>query len=178
MLLSKLVWAYAVFVSSAVAVSINCFEAAQISVTAFTYNASQEYYVQYCSNEFAVTSLWAACKTYCTLEEINAGAPTFAEYCVEYGVELPPYATVLPRLTDAFISSLPVVNYEDIEAHPIQNTSAIFISKALFHSSYKTFVSYPMSRTLPRASADFVLSLSSQGHVWLILAMGKLLSPD
>jgi len=98
-------------------------------------------YINYCTTNLSVTSLWAAAKLYCTDAEIAAGYELWNGYCIEYGeVILTPYEDVLPVLSDAFIATLPVVEFKDIAIANVWNTS-ILPSNTFFNISSRTIVS-------------------------------------
>lgn len=59
---------------------------------------------------------------------------------MEYGsVELTPYSKMLPDLTEDYINSLPLVEYSDIEAGTVWNTS-IQLSKTVVKAGVGTYV--------------------------------------
>ena len=123
----------------------DCIDGISSDVTSFTFGDVEvgNYYATLCNGTLSTTSLWAAAKLYCSQLEIEAGEKLVASWCTEYGeTTLVPYAQVEPTLTKEFIASLPVVNYEDIAAAQVWNTSVV-ISKDLFIAGYKTSVSAP-----------------------------------
>ncbi|KIV87606.1 hypothetical protein PV11_03140 [Exophiala sideris] len=91
-----------------------------------------------CTNNLSVHSMWAAAKVYCTQEQIVAGAKMLEVFCEEFGrVKLVPYQKVLPHLTQDYVSSLPIVGFDDINDtktwdHPV------LISKDFFHAGVRT----------------------------------------
>lgn len=121
---------------------IQCLNGIRTALDMFTFGGgdTSDYYVNACTGEFYVNSMWAAAKLYCTEKEIDAGSELFAGYCIEYGmVELLPYSEVLPTLTDKYLASLPVVGYDDIDATKIWNTS-VLISESFYIDGYRTTV--------------------------------------
>ncbi len=122
---------------------IECLNGIRTAVSEFIFvdNLEADYWVNICNDTLGVHSVWAAAKLYCTLDEIVAGSGLLGPYCEEYGfVELTPYETVLPDLTDEYINSLQVVNFEDIDETAVWNNS-VLISKVLFDASRRTTVS-------------------------------------
>ena len=99
-----------------------------------------DYWGNICTNDLTVTSIWAAVKTYCTQKQIHDGEEMLSEYCMEYGfVTLTPYANVLPLLTDDFVASLQIVEYEDMDPTIVWNNS-VLLSKQFFVAGEKTVV--------------------------------------
>ncbi|KAE8441763.1 hypothetical protein EG329_004321 [Mollisiaceae sp. DMI_Dod_QoI] len=122
-----------------VSVATECIDSIVSVVSDFTFaGADLDYYVTACTYNLSVYSMWSAAKLYCTPTEIEAGSALYSGYCVEYGaVELVPYSEIEPKLTDAYIESLQVVNFDDIDETAIWNNS-ILISKALYQTSRRT----------------------------------------
>jgi hypothetical protein len=123
--------------------AIECLNGIRTAVSEFAFvdNENGTYWTGICNDTLGVYSLWAAAKIYCTPEEIIAGSNMLGEYCEEYGgVPLTPYATLLPNLTDAYINSLQVVDYADIDESIVWNNS-VLLSKDLFTSARRTTVS-------------------------------------
>lgn len=119
-----------------------CIDSIVAAVGYFTFaGADPDYYVNLCTYNLPVYSMWTAAKLYCTPTEIEAGFAENEGYCVEYGnVQLVPYSDVESELTDAYINALQVVNFEDIDETKIWNNS-ILISKSLYETSKRTVVS-------------------------------------
>ncbi|KAL2066622.1 hypothetical protein VTL71DRAFT_2693 [Oculimacula yallundae] len=125
--------------------AIDCLEGIVAATGQFIFNATDAYYNNLCHGELFLTSVYAAAKTYCTPEEIIAGSASVGKQCVKFGFTfLTPYEEFAPNLTDAFISTLPVVGYEDIAVNPMRNTSVI-VSKSLFKTGADTFSVFKMS---------------------------------
>jgi hypothetical protein len=62
-------------------------------------------------------------------------------YCTEEGIDLVPYATFLPNLTDSAIASLLVVGFADtFDVTKVLNTS-VLISESLYDTAKRTTVS-------------------------------------
>ncbi|RMD42101.1 hypothetical protein DV735_g3031, partial [Chaetothyriales sp. CBS 134920] len=100
----------------------------------FSSAISQGYYESACTNRDVVISTWAGSKLYCTPEDIKQGEELLGGYCSKYGeVTLIPYSEIEPMLTDSFISSLPVVSYEDIEKGTLLE-GPVLVSKE-FHTT-------------------------------------------
>lgn len=82
-----------------------------------------------CSGNLSVHSLWAAANVYCTPEEIAAGSASLRPLC--YGDELIHYSEIQPDLTNEYVHSLPVVNFEDIQQKKVWHT-AVLLSPELY----------------------------------------------
>lgn len=120
----------------------DCLDGITSDITSFIFGDVEpgSYYATMCNGTLSTTSLWAAAKVYCSDLEIAAGEKLVGGWCIEYGeTSLRPYSEVEPLLTDAFISSLPIVEYEDIATAQTWNTS-ILLSRNLFIAGYKTSV--------------------------------------
>jgi hypothetical protein len=120
-----------------------CIDGILTAVTEFPFAGAdpEDYYGTLCTYNLSVNSLWSAAKLYCNPAEIKAGSALYEGYCTEYGsVSLVPYSEVEPELTDAYINSLQVVNFEDIDPTQVWNNS-ILISKDLYEISKRTVVS-------------------------------------
>lgn len=120
-----------------------CVDGITTDITEFTFAGGEEldYYTNLCTNNLTVHSVWAAAKVYCTPKQITAGEKLLSGYCEEYGlVKLVPYAEVLPLLTNEFISSLPIVEYSDVDATKILNHS-VLISRDFYKAGMHTTVS-------------------------------------
>lgn len=119
-----------------------CLDGIVAAVTDFTFaGASSDYYVTLCTYNLSLYSMWAAAKIYCTPSEIEAGSIEYDGYCMEYGeVELVQYSEVEPALTDAYIKTLQIVDFNDtIEAKIWDNS--FLISESLYEASKRTVVS-------------------------------------
>lgn len=118
-----------------------CGDAVQSVVSSFTFNGTgpDEYTANYCSNQLGVLSMAAGVKTYCSTDEVQPGWDLLTGYCTSDGLDLTPWADILPSLTNDFISSLPVVEFADIAEAVVQNSS-ILISRDLWRTSYRTTV--------------------------------------
>ncbi|EXJ84251.1 hypothetical protein A1O3_04918 [Capronia epimyces CBS 606.96] len=130
--------------------AIECINGIRTDIAEFTFAGGEAsgYWVNLCSNNLSVHSMWAATKLYCTQHEIEAGSKMLGEYCLEYAlVELTPYSEVLPSLTDAYIASLPVVEYSDIDATKIWNQS-VLLSKDFYTAGRRTTSVFQNSYTI------------------------------
>ena len=150
MLLNSII-AGTLLASFAVANPVDCLEGIIVATGQFIFNATDTYYNNLCHGELFLTSVYAAAKTYCTPEEIVAGSASVGKTCREDGFTvLSAYEEFAPKLTDSFIASLPVVNYEDIAFSPSRNTS-VLVSESLYKAGSDTFVcpnsipSYPLA---------------------------------
>ncbi|KAK5052581.1 hypothetical protein LTR84_002446 [Exophiala bonariae] len=143
--------AFIVLLGGAVAVdpATDCLEGTLAAVQMFGLGDPEAgYYENMCQNMISVMSMWAAAKLYCTPKEIEAGFNLYAPYCTEYGgVELISYSEVLPLLTDEYITSLPVVGLEEMNAGETWNTS-ILISKDLWLLGSRSEHEYDRQYTL------------------------------
>ncbi|KAG4440540.1 hypothetical protein IFR05_003956 [Cadophora sp. M221] len=138
-MLLHLIFTGALFASSVVANPVDCLEGIVAATGQFIFNATDDYYNNLCHGELFLTSVYAAAKTYCTLEEIVAGSASVGKTCSEYGFTvLTPYEEFAPKLTDSFIASLPVVSFKDIAINPMRNTS-IIVSESLYKTGSDTF---------------------------------------
>lgn len=125
----------------------DCLDGIATDITSFVFGDLEDggYYATMCNGTLSTTSMWAAAKLYCSEHEIEVGEEMIAGWCVEYGeTTLIPYAAVEPKLTDDFLASLPIVNYEDIAAAQTWNTS-ILVSRDLFMAGFKTSVGLLMN---------------------------------
>ena len=113
----------------------------QTAVSSFTFNGTEDddYWANVCTNELGVHSMAAALKSYCTSSEGDAGWAVLGEYCTENALSLPSWDDLTPILTDDFIQSLQVVEFEDIDETKTWNNS-VLISKTLYKASYRTTV--------------------------------------
>ena len=121
---------------------IYCIDGIRTSLAGIVFEGTDhdDYWVNICTNNLSVTSMWAAAKLYCTDHERADGEEMLAGYCTEYGfVTLTPYDDVLPILTDQFIKSLPIVEFEDVDLPVIWNNS-VMLSEKLFEASKRTVV--------------------------------------
>lgn len=122
---------------------IECVNGIRTAVAEFQFfnTTPGDYWGTLCTNDLSLHSMWAAAKVYCTLEEIAAGERELAAYCIEDGgYQLTPYATILPDLTDDYISHMEIVSYTDINATKIWNNS-VLVSKDFEHMAVMTTVS-------------------------------------
>ncbi|KAK6379383.1 hypothetical protein LTS17_006301 [Exophiala oligosperma] len=119
----------------------DCVEGLRTALAEVKFNVSdaEDYWGNLCVKDMIVRSMWIAAKLYCTPVEIIAGSKAFGDECVEYGsVELTPYSKMLPDLTEDYINSLPLVEYSDIEAGTVWNTS-IQLSKTVVKAGVGTY---------------------------------------
>lgn len=122
--------------------NIECINGIRVSIAKFNFTSRhpQSALATICTNKLGVTSIWAAAKTYCTQEEIDAGSEMLAEYCIEEGSLHPiPYSEVLSTLSNDFIATLPMVSYSNIDGKTVWNKS-VLISRDLFEAGVKTTV--------------------------------------
>lgn len=125
------------------AVLSDCLNGIQTAATLFPFtNSSTEgYYASLCQDDLSLTSMWAAAKLYRTTEEITIGSALLEYTCIVNGyIDPVPYEDFLPKLTDSFIDSLPIVNFEDIGNETVYKQT-ILISKSLFEIGVRTYVS-------------------------------------
>jgi hypothetical protein len=125
-----------------VSFSTECLDGIVTAVTHFTFaGADPDYYKTLCTYDLSVYSMWTAAKLYCKPAEIAAWSAEYQGYCERYrNIRLVPYIEVEPELTDAYIKSLPVVKFEDIDMTKLWNSS-ILISKSLHEIGQRTIVS-------------------------------------
>ncbi|OAL47189.1 ferric-chelate reductase [Pyrenochaeta sp. DS3sAY3a] len=149
--------------------AIECINGIRTAIAEFHFagSAADDYWGSLCTNNLSVPSMWAATKVYCNPKEIEAGSKMLSEYCTEYGeVSLTPYAEVLPTLTDDFITSLELVDYEDFDEAKIWNHS-ILLSPKLFEAGQRTTSTFEMEYTLHQT-----LGWAVYGFWGLILSIG------
>lgn len=124
--------------------AVQCVDGISTVIGEFTFASDEpeDYWVNFCTNDLGVTSMWAAAKLYCTPPDIIAGYNYLNHWCVEYGLlNLTTYEQILPKLTNDFIASLPVVNFVDINETKVWNTS-VLMSKDLLAAGIRTTVSW------------------------------------
>ncbi|KAI1611070.1 ferric-chelate reductase [Exophiala viscosa] len=91
-----------------------------------------------CTNNLSVHSMWAAARLYCAPKEIAVGAKLLGVFCQQFGqVKLLPYQEVLPHLTEDYVSSLPIVGFNDINETKIWD-HPVLISKDFFDAGVRT----------------------------------------
>lgn len=123
--------------------NIECINGIRTAIAKFTFTGDSpvSYWGNLCQNKLAVQSEWAAAKVYCNEKQMKAGSKYLADYCMEYGMmELIPYSEIEPMLTDDFIASLEVVDYNDINATKIWD-HPVLLSKDFYKAGYETTVS-------------------------------------
>lgn len=138
--ITQLLWKGAV----AHGTDVYCLDGIRTSIAGIVFDGTdpEDYWTNICTNNLSVTSMWAASKVYCSDHEITAGEEMLGGYCTEYGlVTLVPYADVLPTLTQKFIKSMPIVEFEDFDSPVIWNSS-VLISEQLFMASKRTVVRF------------------------------------
>jgi hypothetical protein len=124
---------------------INCLDGIRTAIAGITFAGTdpEDYWGNICTNNLSVTSMWASTKVYCTDRERVAGEEMLSGYCAEYGfVTLTPYDDILPILTDQYINTSPLVEFDDVGAAVIWNHS-VLLSKELFTASKRTVVCQP-----------------------------------
>ncbi|KAF2502862.1 hypothetical protein BU16DRAFT_554894 [Lophium mytilinum] len=101
-----------------------------------------EYYVSICNNSLKVNSIYATAKTYCKPEDIEPGFAMLAEYCTDYAeVELLPMSDFTENLTDSYISSMRVIDYEEV-AEFDNITTTVLLSRAYYRASWRTVTTW------------------------------------
>lgn len=137
----RILLGFLLFIYPIIAAPSDCLYGILTALSEFTFNTSTaDYYYNTCQDETFLESMYAAAKLYCSPDQINAGQAAINTTCTSYGlIHLVPYETVLPNLTDTFIASLPVVNFEDIGTVADWNSS-ILISPSLFRTGVDTEV--------------------------------------
>lgn len=141
--------AFALFLSPVIGgydPDVQCLNGVQTALSQLTFEDGdpEDYYGSMCTHGLFLNSFWASAKVFCTQKQIDAGAELWGGYCIEYGmVELVPYSEVLPLLTDEYLSSLPVIAYDDIDPTKLWNTS-VLLSESLYLSGYRTTVRFQL----------------------------------
>jgi len=102
------------------------------------------YYNSTCQYPPKVLSIYAAGEIYCTSSEITAGIELLAQYCEEYGPDIPllPISDFQPNLTKNEIQKLPIVTLEEALAETTPYSSPILISSSFFDDMHKTVVTW------------------------------------
>jgi hypothetical protein len=113
-----------------------------LSSLSFEGSSADVYWESTCQNLLKVGTIYASAKRYCTDHEISAGTALLRKYCLEYGkLELLPYSDFQTILTEDYLSSLRVIDYEEIPA--TENvTAVVLISTTYFEASFRTIVSH------------------------------------
>jgi hypothetical protein len=113
-----------------------------LSDLSFEGSSADAYWESTCQNPLKVGTIYASATRYCTEYEIIAGATLLNQYCTEYGeVELLPYSDFKANLSEEYINSLRVIDYEEIPA--TENvTAVVLISATYFDASFRTVVCY------------------------------------
>lgn len=151
-LIAQLFWRWV----TAESPDIDCLDGIRTAIAGITFDGTdpEDYWGNICTNNLSVTSMWASTKVYCTDRERVAGEDMLAGYCTEYGlVTLTPYADILPLLSDQYVNTLPLVEFDDIGAAVVWNHS-VLLSKELYTASKRTVVS-PLSVMLGRQPNQF-----------------------
>jgi ferric-chelate reductase len=134
-----LLWAQATYALSKNKYCVNAIYEAY-GYLAFEGSSPDDYWAL-CTNPLEVNSIYAAALKYCKPADVDAGLAMLEEYCTEYGeVELLPMSEFADTLTDSYIDSMRVVDYEEI---PLTEnvTTTVLISRTYFMRSYRTIVS-------------------------------------
>lgn len=120
-----------------------CIDGIRYVLTNLRFNETKQgYWESLCTNNNSVVSMWATAKKYCTPVELDFGSHELGEFCTEYGeVELIPYTKVLPILTDEYIASLHVLEFEESKDEEKLWKSPVILSKTLAAASKRTLVS-------------------------------------
>jgi hypothetical protein len=118
-----------------------CGDGVQTALGSFNFNGStpDDYWGNLCINELGVISLAANIKTYCSAADLAPGWAIVQEYCTETSSPLPEWPDVATRLTESLMSSLQVVEFDDIDPTKTWNTS-VLLSEDLYTTSYRTSV--------------------------------------
>lgn len=117
-----------------------CLDGIVTALGKFTFSPYHPSRASFCTNNLSMYSMWTAAKVYCTPAEIEAGYMEYGRECLLYRAHLVPYSEVEPKLTNTYIRSLPVVNFEDTKAFKVWNDS-ILISPSLYKAAKRTVVS-------------------------------------
>jgi len=151
--------------------NVYCLDGIRTALAGIVFDGTdpEDYWANICTNNLSVTSMWAATKVYCSNREITAGEEMLGGYCTEYGsVTLVPYSDVLPKLTQNFIKSMPIVEFKDVDSPVIWNSS-VLISAGLFKASKRTVVRYSQKAfgtkrelTLPQSVFEMSYILDSR----------------
>jgi len=111
-----------------------------LSSLSFEGSSADAYWESTCQNPLKVGTIYASATRYCTNREISAGTALLEKYCLEYGeLGLLPYSNFKLNLTEEYLSSLRVIDYEEIPA--TENvTAVVLISTSYFEASFRTIV--------------------------------------
>lgn len=119
-----------------------CGDGVQTAVSSFTFagDTTEDYWANICTNELGIQSLGAGVKTYCSNTEKEPSWELLQGYCSENGLILTDWTAVEGKLTNSLVQGFQVVQFEDIDATKIWNSS-ILISGPLYSASLRTTVS-------------------------------------
>jgi hypothetical protein len=100
-----------------------------------------------CTNRLRTYSIYATIKLYCTEREIEPGLEYINKNC-QGALSRLPYEDVEPELTNAFLRSLRVVDFQEVPSTEVLDT-AVLISGSYFKAAYRTIVSGVSSSSIP-----------------------------
>ncbi|KIW82734.1 hypothetical protein Z517_01977 [Fonsecaea pedrosoi CBS 271.37] len=122
-----------------------CFQGVETAVDYLTFNLTNptDYYGNLCTNKVYTISMYAAAKLYCSIREIQAGYDYFNQECQEYGegLTLVPYSDIEPLLTDEYMKSLTVADYNDYEKGTVFN-GPVLITRSYWKTARDTWVDF------------------------------------
>ncbi|KAH0842692.1 hypothetical protein FOPE_07590 [Fonsecaea pedrosoi] len=114
----------------------------ETAVDYLTFNLTNptDYYGNLCTNKVYTISMYAAAKLYCSIREIQAGYDYFNQECQEYGegLTLVPYSDIEPLLTDEYMKSLTVADYNDYEKGTVFN-EPVLITRSYWKTARDTW---------------------------------------
>jgi hypothetical protein len=119
-----------------------CFQGIETAVNYLTFNVTDptDYYGNLCTNKVYTISMYAAAKLYCSIREIQAGYDYFNQECQEYGgLTLVPYSQIEPLLTDEYMKSLTVADYNDYKKGTVFN-KPVLIARSYWKTARDTWV--------------------------------------
>lgn len=90
-----------------------------------------------CRNPVKVASMFASAKTYCSPAEIAPGFRLIDEYCHKDGLELLDLGPIAANMTEEYISSLRVVDFEEI-SRTTELTEPVLLSLSYFEKAFRT----------------------------------------
>jgi hypothetical protein len=106
----------------------------------FTGSHSQPFLVNSCLNPLRTWSIYASVKVRCGPLEIDPGLRHINESCRKGGLSRTPYADIAPSLTEEYIRSLRVVDYEEVPK-AVELDAPVLISRAYYDAAFRTNVS-------------------------------------
>lgn len=102
---------------------------------------AEDYYSAICRNILQVKSTFICMRSYCSADEILEGWESLDQSCEgDGGVNILPWS-IVDDVTEAEVSSWPILTYEDRQAGTSFNTSAS-VDQTLFDFAYTTMASH------------------------------------